>query len=163
MKEYQYISILKNFLLYIIVLIPTWIFVFQKNTYSNKKTFLKRNCLLIFIEIILFSSIYFYPQEIVELFSSKTNIQNYMMYSLKILFIASSTTVIHYTIPIFLHLYYDKKSIYLCGLKLFYIPVMLISYFFFDTKGILFSIPLCDILYSIFLIYIYKKKSDVSK
>lgn len=157
MKEYQYISIFKIFLLYIISFIPTWIGIFQKSTYTNKNEFLKRNCLLIFFEIVIFSIIYFFSKEIVVLFSSQTNIQNYMIYSLKILFIASVTTVIHYSIPLYFIFEHKKTGMFLWLFKLAYIPVMLISYYFFDTKGALFSIPLCDILYNTFLIYNYKK------
>ena len=157
MKDYQYISIFKIFLLYIIAFIPTWIVLFQKNTYTNKKTFVKRNCLLIFIEIIIFSIIYIFPKEIVVLFSSKTNIQNYMMYSFKILLMASSTTVLHYSIPLFFNFEHKKTGIFLWILKLSYIPVMLISYCIFDTKGALFAVPICDILYNIFLMHEIKK------
>ena len=153
MKEYQYISILNVFLLYIIALLPTWIILFRKSTYSNKKMFNKRICLSIFIEIIIFSIIYIFPEEIVVLFSNKINIQNYMMYSLKILFIASSTTVLHYSIPLLIFNKHKKTGIFLWILKLSYIPVMLIFYIIFDTKGALFAVPLCDILYNIFLIY----------
>lgn len=160
MRDYQYISIFKVILLYIISLLPTWIILFQKSTYIDKKTFLKRNCMLIFIEIIIFSIIYIFPNEIAKLFSSKTNIQNYMMYSLKILFIASSLSVIHFSIPLSFIFEHKKTGIFLWILKLSYIPVMLVSYTIFNTKGALFAVPLCDILYSIFLIYTYKKSND---
>ena len=159
MKEYQYISILKVFLLYIIALLPTWILLFKKNTYTDKKTFLKKNSILIFIEIIIFSIIYIFPKEIVTFFTLKSNIQNYMMYSLKILFISSSTTVLHYTVPIFLSLQQKKIEIWLFFSKLAYIPIILIFNFLFNTKGALFAIPLCDILYNLFLFFQYKKYS----
>lgn len=111
MKEYQFISILKIFVMYIIAFLPTWSILFHKKTYSSKKNFLKTNCLVIFIEIILFLLIYLFPKKIVSLFSKEINIQNYMIYSLKILFIASSTAVIHYSIP-FYFLLEKKKTRY---------------------------------------------------
>ena len=161
MRDYQYISILKIFLLYIVALLPTWIILLQKNTYIDKKTFIKRNSLLIFLEIIIFSVIYIFPKEIVMLFSSKTNVQNYMMYSLKILFIASSLSVVHYSIPLYFIFKYQKAGIFLWIFKLLFIPVILISYFTFNTKGALFAVPLCDILYSLFLILKIKQKSHI--
>ena len=152
MKEYQYISILKVFIIYIIALIPVFISLFDKTIYLNQKNFIKKNCLLIVIEIAVFSIIYLFSNSIVTLFSTKTNIQNYMIYSLKILFIASSTTVLHYTIPLYMFLKHKKTGIFLWILKLSYIPVILISYSIFNIKGAFFAIPFCDILYNIILI-----------
>ena len=169
MKEYQYIAILKVFFIYIIALIPTWIMLFQKKNYSDKKSFLKINYLCIFLEIIIFSLIYLFPKNIISLFSSKTNIQNYMIYSLKILFIASSTTVIHYTIPKYFCEYNKKNekfsfsSFFLLIVKLLYIPIMFIGYLIFNTKGALFAVPLCDLLYNIFIISIYKHTFKINK
>lgn len=160
MRDYQYISILKVFLLYMIALLPTWISLFQKKIYMDKKKFIKKNCLLIFFEIIIFSIIYMFPKEIVSIFSSKTNIQNYMMYSFKILFISSSITVLHYTIPIFFYFQNKKIGIWLWILKFTYIPIIFLLYEIFNTKGALFAIPLCDIVYNLFLILKYKKSNS---
>lgn len=157
MKEYQYISIIKIFLIYIIALLPTYFMIFNKKTYSNKRNFFKINCFVIFLEIIIFSLIYLFPKEIVSLFTSKANIRNYMMYSLKILFIASSTTVIHYSIPIYLFKCKEKKYISISLFKLLYIPFIILAFIIFNTKGAFFVIPICDIIYNIFLLYFYKK------
>ena len=160
MKNYQILALSKVFLLYIVALLPTWIVLLKKNIYENKKIFLKITLLLTLLEIIIFSIIYFFPSIIIPFFSSKTNIQNYMMYSFKILFIASITTVFQYLVL----LYFFKKNIKLSLLlfltKIFYIPIIIIAYIIFNTKGALFSVPLCDVLYTLLLIYLYKK-SDV--
>ena len=155
MKEYQLISILKVFVIYILTFLPTWSMLFQKKIYSSKKSFLKANCLAIFIEIILFLLIYIFPQKIVSLFSKEINIQNYMIYSLKILFIASSTTVIHYSIPFYFLLEKRKRGILLLISKTLYLPLILLGYMLFNTKGVLFSIPICDIFYDIILLFFY--------
>lgn len=157
MKEYQYIAILKVFLIYIIAFLPTWFMLFHKKTYSNRKNFIKKNCLFIFIELAIFSLIYLFPKNTVSLFSREINIQNYMMYSLKILFIASSTTVMHYSIPFYFLSQKRKLGIGLFITKILYIPIILLAYILFRTKGALFAVPLCDVLYDIVLLYCYKK------
>jgi len=156
MKEYQFISVFKVFVLYILAFLPTWSMLLQQKNYSSKKSFIKANCLAIFIEIILFLLIYLFPEKIVSLFSKEINIQNYMIYSLKILFIASSTTVIHYSIPFYLLSEKRKYGILLLISKILYVPLILLGYVFFDTKGALFSVPICDIFYDIILLFFYR-------
>ena len=160
MKEYQYISILKVFVIYLIAFLPTWIVLLNKHTYSNKKTFLKRNCILIFAEIFLFFIIYFFPRNIVSIFSFEKNIQNYMIYSLKILFIVSSTTIIHYSIPLYFISKKNKIGFILFICKFLYIPFLIIGNIIFNTKGILFAVPICDLLFNIFLLYFYNKYKE---
>ena len=159
MKEYQYISISKLLLIYIIAFLPTWLMLVRKNTYLNKKSFVKKNCLFILIEIVIFSLIYLFPKNVASLLSNEINIQNYMIYSLKILFIASSTTVIHYSIPFYFLSQKRSFGIWLSSLKIIYIPIMFLAYTFFNTKGALFAVPFCDIFYDIFLLYLYKKNT----
>lgn len=160
MKEYQLFSIFLDFCLYIIALIPTWISLFFYKNYLSKKKFLNMNYLTILIEIFIFIIIYSFPNLISSLITQKVNIQNYMMYSFKILFILSSISTIHYTIPIFL--YKETKNLkyfLLFILKLLYIPIMLINFYIFNTKGLLFSVPLCDLFYSFYLIILFIKKT----
>ena len=128
MRDYQIISLIKIFLLYLISFTPVWVLLFKKNMHSTKKYFIKNNSLLIFIEIIIFFIIYVFSKEIITIFSPKQNIRNYMSYSFKILFIASPLTVLHYSIPYFIFLNNKKTGIFLWTLKLSYIPVIIISY-----------------------------------
>ena len=51
-----------------------------------------------------------------------------------------------------------KKAIFILLQKIFYLPVIFISYAFFNIKGALFAVPLCDIIYTIFLIYNFKNR-----
>ena len=160
MKDYQIQALLKVFLIYIISFTPTWIILFNKKTYENKHNFIKRNSLILVFEIFIFFLIYTFPENIVKLFSTKTNIQNYMSYALKILFISSPLSIFHFTIPLFFYLNQKKSGIYLYFLKLFYIPVIFIFYKIFNIKGALFSIPLCDFILTLFYLYKYKKSND---
>lgn len=157
MRDYQYIALLKVFFIYLIFLIPTWLLLFSNKNFSDKKKFLKANYFCIILEIIIFGILYIFPREIISLFAKETNIQNYMFYSFKILFIASSTTTIHYTLPKYLIKNKAEKAKLLPFFKLLYIPIMFLAYLLFNTKGALFAVPVCDLIYNLILIYSYKK------
>ena len=156
MELYKINSLINIFIIYFIACIPSFFILFRKKTYENKKTFIKKISLSVFIEITIFIVFHFSANTIISFFSSKTNIQNYTLYCSKILFIASSISVIHFAIP--LYFYFNKnikKGIKLFFIKILYLPIMFLAYLLFNTKGIYFSIPLCDILYTIFLLYIF--------
>lgn len=157
MRDYQYIALLKVFFIYIIFLIPTWVSLFINKNFSDKKSFLKTNSVCIILEIIIFSILYIFPREIISVFAKESNVQNYMFYSFKILFIASYTTTIHYTIPIYMIKNKLKYAKMLPFFKLLYIPIMFLAYILFNTKGALFAVPICDLIYNLILICAYKK------
>lgn len=157
MRDYQYIALLKVFLIYIIFFIPTWISLFINKNFSTKKSFLKANSFCTILEIIIFSILYLFPREIISIFAKESNVQNYMFYSFKILFIASAITTIHYTIPIYMIKNKLKYAKLLPFLKLLYIPILFLAYIIFNTKGALFAVPICDLIYNLILIFAYKK------
>lgn len=156
MELYKIISLLNVFIIYFIAFIPSFFILFKKNIYKNKKIFIKKISLALIIEIIIFVLFHFFAENIINLVSSKTNIQNYTLYCSKILFIASSITVLHFAIPLYFCFNENiKKGIKLFLLKFLYLPIMFLGYLIFNTKGIYFSVPLCDILYTFFLLFIF--------
>ena len=157
MEKYQITSLFYIFLIYCLAILPTIILAINKNNYKNKKVFTRTICISILIESIIFSLIYIFPEKVISFFSNKTNIQNYSIYCLKIIFISSSISGTHFLFP--LHLYFSnkkKKCFLTFFLKIFYIPVFFLGCILFNIKGGLFSIHFCDLVYSLYLIFQYK-------
>lgn len=141
-------------IIYLLAMLPSFVlFGIKKNTTDIKK-FIKVLCICTFIEIIFFSLIYTFPRKIVSVFPVTQNIKNYSIYALKILFIGSIFTPIHYTFPIYLFKQEKKKKAFiLFSLKILYIPILIIINFVFSTKFALFAVPILDLIYTIFLLY----------
>lgn len=159
MQTYKLISIFNVFVIYLIALIPSFFILLKKTNYSNKKIFEKKIIISISIEIIIFTLIYVFAEKLSKIISSKTNIQNYTYYCMKILLISSSLSITHFAIPLYFKFNnFLKKSIILICFKALYFPIMFLGFIFFNTKGIYFSVPLCDILYTILLLCFYKKE-----
>ena len=158
MEKYKIISLLLIFGIYSFSMFPS-IFIFSFNsTYKTKDVFLKKLIISILLEIIIFSLIYIFPRNIINFLINKPNIQNYTYYALKILFISSPLSAIHIGIPMFFFKNKKKKKAFaLFSLKLVYIPFLFLGKLLFNTKGIYFSVPILDFIYSIFLYNFFRK------
>ncbi len=156
MDNYKIISIVLCVVLYIVAMIPSYLLLLGKKTYEDKKKYLNRLCLAIIFEIIIFSLIYAFNRNIFEVITNKPNIQNYSIYALKILYICSVLTPIQIAVPKFALYGQNKKAkgYLLFALKILYIPAIIIGYHFWSTKGALFAVPICDLIYSLLLILI---------
>jgi len=156
MDNYKIISIVLCVILYIVAMIPSFLLLLGKKTYENKKKYLNRLCLCIILEIIIFSLIYVFNRNIMEIITNKKNIQNYSIYVLKILYIGSVLTPIQIAVPKFAIYGQNKKAkgILLFALKILYIPAIYFGYTMFSMKGALFAVPACDIIYSLILMFV---------
>ena len=157
MEIYKLKSFILILVIYIISILPS-IFIFVKKNCTSKKIFLQKLCFCTIIEIIIFSLIYAFPRKIVHIFSIPQNIENYSIYALKILFIASIFTPIHYGFPIFLFKQEKKKKAFtLFSLKIIYIPILIIINCFFSLQTALFTVPILDLIYSFLLFWRFTK------
>ena len=111
MDNYKLISIVLCVILYIVAMIPSFLLLLGKKTYENKKKYLNRLCLCIILEIIIFSLIYVFNRNIMEIITNKKNIQNYSIYVLKILYIGSVLTPIQIAVPKFAIYGQNKKNV----------------------------------------------------
>lgn len=153
MEIYKLKSFAIVLIIYLIAMLPCFTIFCMKKNCSNSRRFIKSLSICTFIEIILFSLIYIFPRAIVSAFPIPQNIENYSIYALKILFIGSIFTPIHYGAPIYLFKNEKKKKAFtLFSLKLLYIPILIFINFIFSTKIALFTMPILDIIYSIFLL-----------
>ncbi len=168
MYKIQLEGLILNFIIYIIMLIPIFLILFNKKIYKNKIIFLKYFIFSIIIELLLSLILYKSSYKIFSFFTNTTGLINYAVYASKILFITSSLYSIKFLIPAYLFVSYKKNNIitshknFLISRKktaiLFLSKIavniifIFIGYTFFSNKGILFSIPFCDTIY--YIIYI---------
>ena len=155
MDTYKIIALSFNLIIYLLMLTPIFYLLFKKTIYENKKTFILYLCVSIFIEIFLSCFLYVFSHDIVSLFTEVAGTINYAVYSFKILFISSSLYGIKFLIPAYLWKNkneHKKTAILVLSKIAVNILFIFIGYFLFDTKGILYSFPICDLIY--YLIYI---------
>ena len=158
MDRIHLIGLSLNLIIYILMLIPVFFVLFNKYIYKNKKKFISFLCISTLIEIFLSCFLYIFSREIFSLFSKTTGIVNYAVYASKILFITSSLYGIKYLIPCYIWKSNckDKKTAILVLSKIAVnILFIFIGYFLFNTKGILYSFPICDLIYSLIYLKIF--------
>lgn len=155
MDRIQIIALFFNFIVYLLMIIPIFYFLFNKSIYKNKKKFISFLCISILIEVFLSFILYVFSHEIFSLFTKTTGIVNYAVYASKILFISSSLYGIKYLIPAYIWKNkneHKKTAILVLSKIAVNILFIFIGYFLFNTKGILYSIPVVDLIY--YIIYI---------
>lgn len=155
----QIYGLLSNLIAYILMIIPIIIISFNKSNYISKSNLIKSLLIITTIEIILSSLLYTFSRNIFSLFIKTSGIINYAVYASKILFIVSSLYGIKYLIPIYMFNKNNQKkaTIIFISKIVANIVFIFIGYNLFSTKGILFSFPLCDLIYYVIYIYIFIK------
>lgn len=158
MEIYKIKSFILILIIYLIAMLPTIIVVNHKESCSSKKNFIQSISFCTIIQVIIFSVIYAFPRNLVHIFGVAQNIENYSIYALKILFMGSIFTTIHYAFPIYLFRQEKKKKAFmLFSLKLIYIPLLIIANLTFSTQIALFTMPILDLTYSFLLVFILYK------
>lgn len=153
MDIYKLKSLALIFIIYLIAMLPSFAIFCMKENNKNIKSFINHLCISTFIEIVIFSLVYAFTREAVSIFGIPKNIENYSIYALKILFIGSILTPIHFGFPIYLFKNKKKKkAVILFSLKIIYIPILAIMNFAFSTKIALFTMPVLDLIYSMVLL-----------
>ena len=155
MSSIQISALSINFFIYLLMLIPIFVLLFNKSIYKNKKRFVSVLCTSILIEVFLSCFLYVFSNEFFKLFSKTTGVVNYAIYSFKILFISSSLYGIKFLIPAYLWKIrneHKKTAILVLSKIAVNLLLIFIGYILFNTKGILYSFPICDLIY--YIIYI---------
>lgn len=148
-----------DFIIYLFLIIPSLIICFNQKFFSTRKKFSLTLTSNIILTIFLSLIFYIFYENLFSLIPIQKGIINYVIYSGKIIFITSSLYPIKFLIPAYIFHNKSKKiSILLAGAKIIDTLIcMIIGYFIFNTKGILFAIPLSDLIYYIAYIFLYLK------
>lgn len=154
MNNVQIIGIALNLIIYFIITFPLLIICFIKKIYSSKEIFIKWCIISTLIEIVLSIILYTFSKEIFFFFPVSNGIKNYAVYASKILFITSSFYSLKFLIPTYLFENSSKsKTLLLVFLKIILTFCMIfILNFIFNTKGIFYAFPICDLIF--YVIYI---------
>ena len=158
-NEIQLKGLCLIFIFYLILIMPSIIICFNKKYFMDRKKF--NNILIgnIIYNIILSMCFYLFYEKIFNIFNLDQGIINYAIYSGKIIFMASSLFAVKYLIPGYIYHNKNKKiSIIFAIAKIIDTLIcMIIGYYLFNQKGILFAIPVADIIYYIAYTYCYLK------
>ena len=156
MNSIQIHGLILNLIIYVIMIFPIILLSFKKSIYKNKKDLAFFVLISVFVESFFSFFIYKWGKNIFYLFSDVTGIVNYAHYASRILFITSSLFGIKIFIPAYLvKVQGTKKTVILLSSKITVnIILCFIGYICFNTKGILYAFPICDILF--YAVYILK-------
>lgn len=158
MGRIHIIGLFLNFIIYLLMVVPVFFILFNKSIYENKKKFISFLCVGTLIEIFLSCVLYIFSRSIFSIFSKTTGIVNYAVYASKILFISSSLYAVKYLIPSYILKTENKKTAILVLSKIAVnILFIFLGYILFNTKGILYSFPICDLIYCIYYLKIFLK------
>ena len=154
MNTTQIQCIFLNLIIYLIMIFPLIIISLNKKIYISKQQFFTTIIYCTLLEISLSLILYIFPKDIFSTFTKTTGIINFAIYSSKILFISSSLFALKILIPAYLYNQNKKKKLAILVLSKIAITIIsiIILYIKFNTKGILFSIPICDFIF--YIIYI---------
>ena len=155
MNTTQIQGIFLNLIIYLIMIFPLIIISLNKKIYISKQQFFTTIIYCTLLEISLSLILYIFPKDIFSTFTKTTGIINFAIYSSKILFISSSLFALKILIPAYLYNQNKKKKLAILVLSKIAITIIsiIILYIKFNTKGILFSIPICDFIF--YIIYIF--------
>ena len=158
MGKIHFIGLFFNLIIYILMSIPVFFILLKKTIYENKKKFITFLCISIIIETFLSCLIYVFSNEIFSLFSKTAGIINYAVYASKILFISSSLYGIKFLIPVYLWKKENKRkktAILVLSKIAVNILFAFLGFILFNTKGLLYSFPICDLIYYIIYIKVF--------
>lgn len=155
MNKIQISALTLNFIIYIIMISPILYISLKKSIYTKKKKFIFNLIISTIIEIILSIILYNFSKQIFSIFSNTQGIINYAIYASKIIFISSSLYSLKILLPIYIYKNEKKSAILFISKIAVNLILIFIGYNFFNTKGILYSLPICDLIYYIIYLLIF--------
>ncbi len=154
-------AIIVNLITYIVLLLPSIIYIVFKKTFSNKKEVLYTMAILILIQAILSSILYIFSNKIFSLFIKKTGTINMSVFISRIVFLGSSLYPLKIIIPTYFSNNSNKKTVILITTKITVtIFFSILGYLLFSTVGLLYSFPISDIIYYVILISLFSKSNN---
>jgi len=136
-------AILINIFVYIILIIPLIISLFFRKIYENKKSVISKLPLFILINIILSAIIYTFSY----VFPKNIGSINLAIYFFRIIFFDSSFYPIKFLFSVYLLKSNKKTAIILFSKIAVQCILCFIGYKMFSLTGLLYSFPICNIIY----------------
>lgn len=157
MNTVQIQGLFLNFIIYFVMIFPLILLSFKKSIYKTSKSFILT--LIIATSCEIFFSILFhtFSREFFSIFSKTPGVINYAVYASKILFITSSLYSIKVLIPAYLIKNNKKTAILVFSKIAVNLILIFFGYYLFNNKGILYSFPICDLIFYIIYSIIFLK------
>lgn len=153
LNQVQIYGLFLNLIIYIIIVSPIILVSFRKSIYESKEKFIHSLIYSNILGIGLSVIFHIFSEEIFSFFTNISGIVNYAVYASKIIFITSSLYSLKILLPSYLFIKHNKKTAILVLSKIAVNLILIfIGYSLFNTKGILYSFPICDFIY--YIIYI---------
>lgn len=150
LNQVQINGLFLNLIIYIIMILPIIFISLKKSIYETKEKFILWLIISTICEIIFSILFHKFSKNIFSIFTNTTGIINYAVYASKILFISSSLYSLKILLPAYISKKDSKKTAILVLSKITVnLIFILIGYSLFNIKGILYSFPICDIIYYI--------------
>lgn len=159
MSKIQLTSLFLNFIIYSFFIILNIIIILFNKDFKSKKNILKTLIISTMINALLSLILYSNPRFIFSIFKVDPGIINHAIYASKILFISICLLGLNLLIPIALFKENNRKKSAILVLSKIAdtIITMFIGYHFFNFKGLLYSVPLVNLVYSILDFYFLLK------
>lgn len=155
-NQVQINGLFLNLIIYVIMILPIIFILLKESIYKTKEKFAFWLVISVLIEIVLSILFHKFSRNIFSIFTNTKGVINYAVYSSKILFISSSLYNLKFLLPAYISKKDSKKTVILVFSKITVnLIFILIGYTFFNTKGILYSFPICDIIYYIIYVKVF--------
>ena len=150
-------AIILNLIIYLFLLLPLFIMLFSKKLYSDKKSAVRFTSIAILIEVLLSAVLYKFSRNIFSFFNSSTGIVNISVFISRIVFLSSSLYPLKVFIPAYLFKSNKKTVILILSKITANIVLFFLGYILLSNVGILYSFPICDLIYYIIYVVLFIK------
>lgn len=159
MNKIQTYALFYNLIIYLIMIFPIFIILLKKDFTNSFKKLVSCFIYITILEIFFSLFLYIFAREIFSIFTKTTGIINYAVYASRILFISSSLYGIKFLVPVFLFNISSNKKTTILVLSKIVVHIIFIFTFYklFSFKGILYSFPICDLIYYIIYLILFFK------
>ena len=147
-------AILINLIIYIAFIIPS-IIVLLKADLSSKKSVVFWISVTVIITSFLSTCLYEFSNNIFSFFSKTTGVINLCVFISRIVFLDSSLFCLKYIIPKYLYSKNKKTAILFLSKIAANIVFSILGYIFFNSSGLLYSFPICNLIFYIIFVLIF--------
>ena len=164
MGKVEVLGLVFNLIVFLVFSIPIAIAFFRKSSFSSKSSLINAIAITTCIEILLYVLLYLFPEKAFSIFPGPQGARNLAYYESRILFICAPFFALMFLITKYLFLNWNKKNTTIFAISKIVVLIifMFLGNHFFNFKGILFSFPLSDLLYTVSVITVFVR-TNLSK
>lgn len=150
-------AIILNLIIYFFLLLPLLIMLFSKKLYIDKKSAIRLTSFAIIVEVFLSALLYKFSRNIFSFFNSSTGIVNISVFISRIVFLSASLYPLKILLPAYLFKSNKKTVILVLSKITVNIVLFFLGYVLLSNVGILYSFPICDLIYYTIYVVLFIK------